>query len=69
MYYESRKKSNVYFWIVLVIIITVFLNIPAVRNRKPLRGIRTVASNIMFPFKYAGSAIYKKTTSGIVPAR
>jgi len=64
MYYESEKRKNLYIWIIVLIVIILILNTPAIRKFKILHAARVLASNVLFPFKYAGTASYNATTTG-----
>jgi len=63
-YHESGRRKSVYLWIVVLVIAVIILNVPAVRRSKPLRAVRTVANNVLFPFKYVFNAVYDNSTSG-----
>lgn len=65
MHYESGKRKSAYLWIIVLVTIILILNAPPVRKFKPLRTARVFANNVIFPFKYAGSAAYDAATSGI----
>jgi len=65
-YYESsrRRRKGVYLWIIVLVIAVIILNAPAVRRSKPLRAVRIIANNVLFPFKYVFNAAYGGSTSG-----
>jgi len=63
-YYESGRRKSLYFWIVVLILIVIILNIPSVKRSKPLRAVRVIANNVIFPFKYVFNAAYEGSTSG-----
>jgi len=64
MYYnEGGRKKNVYFWIIVLIALVIVLNTPFIKRTRITRTIRTVSSNIIYPFKYLGNAIYDSFTS------
>jgi rod shape-determining protein MreC len=64
MYYENRRKS-IYLWIIVLIILFGLINTPAFKKLKISRSIKVIAANVFFPFKYAGTGIYTRTTQGI----
>ena len=64
-YYESGRRKSLYFWIVVLILIVITLNIPSIRRSKPLRAVRVIANNVIFPFKYVFHAAYENSTSGV----
>jgi rod shape-determining protein MreC len=64
-YYESGRRKSLYFWIVVLILIVITLNIPSVKRSKPLRAVRAIANNVIFPFKYVLHAAYENSTSGV----
>lgn len=66
MYYDGGRRKNVYPWIVILIIAVLILNAPPVKKFKLLKAGRILANSIIFPFKYATSAVYNGVTSGTV---
>jgi rod shape-determining protein MreC len=64
MYYENRKKG-IYFWIVILVIVFGLINTPAFKRTHFLHSVKTIASNVFFPFKYIGTGIYTHTANGI----
>jgi rod shape-determining protein MreC len=65
-YYESgRKRKGVYFWIVFIVLLVVFLNMPSVKRSKPLHSFKVLSSNVLFPFKYVFTGIYENSTGGV----
>jgi rod shape-determining protein MreC len=64
-YYERGRRKGVYLWIVVLILIVIISNVPAVKGLRPLRAVRPIANNILFPFKYVFNAAYEGSTSGV----
>jgi rod shape-determining protein MreC len=64
-YHESGRRKGVYLWIAVLILFVVMLNIPSVRQSKPVRALGVIASDISFPFKYVFTGIYKNSTAGV----
>jgi len=64
MYYESGRKKNFYLWIILLIIAAVILNNPAVKKARPVRVLKKIAINVIYPFKYIANGLYSGVTGG-----
>lgn len=65
MYYDSRRKNNLVLWVIVLLVIVGLLNSPFLGRRRLLHLARAAASDISYPFKVAGTAIWERTTSGI----
>jgi rod shape-determining protein MreC len=65
MYYDGGRRKSIYLWIVVLVLIIAVLNTPSIRRFKLIRAARIISNNIIFPFKYAGTAIYHGVTSGV----
>jgi rod shape-determining protein MreC len=62
-YHESERRKSVYFWIAILVIFVVILNLPAVKRSKPLHAARSIAAAVSYPVKYVFNGIYSNTTS------
>jgi rod shape-determining protein MreC len=63
-YHESGRRKGIYLWIALLVVFIVVLNIPSVKRSRPVRGLRVIANNASFPFKYVLVGMYENSISG-----
>ncbi len=64
-YHDDGRRKSIYFWIVVFFIVIVALNTPAAKKFRLLHAAKIIANDVIFPFKYAGNAVYSGTTSGV----
>ncbi len=62
-YHESGRRKSIYFWMVILVIFVVILNIPSVKRSSPLHAARSLAGAVAFPVKYVFNGLYNNTTS------
>ena len=66
MYYQgSERRKSIYFWIAVLVVCVIILNIPAVKRSKPLHAVRALAADVAFPVKYVLNGLYDHTTAGL----
>jgi rod shape-determining protein MreC len=65
MYYDSGRRKNVYVWIVILVIVVGLLNTPAFKGGRLLKASRSIATNVFYPFKLAGTGLWVGTTHGV----
>jgi rod shape-determining protein MreC len=65
MYYQgSERRKSIYFWIAILAVCVIILNIPAVKHSKPLHAVRALAGAASFPVKYVFNGLYDNTAAG-----
>ena len=63
-YYDDGRRKNIYVWLVVFFLIIIALATPLVKRFKLFHAARTLAGTMIYPFQYAGNAVYEGATSG-----